>query len=109
MIIATIYAMKAALSLSEESNEPLRKKVQLILGTQEEVEWTDMAAYVKEYQLPDYGFSLDGEYPICNIEKGCVDYTLEFNLDNRHLIKDCGDNSTTGEKIPISQASSAVL
>jgi len=49
---------------------PLTKKVQLILGTQEEVEWSDMNAYVREFPLLDYGFTPDGEFPMCNIEKG---------------------------------------
>ncbi len=82
MIIASLYAMKAVLELARASNEPVKKKVQLILGTQEEVEWTDMDAYVAGYPLPDYGFSPDGEYPICNIEKGCVDYTLDFDVSD---------------------------
>jgi succinyl-diaminopimelate desuccinylase len=77
------------------NNKSLKKKVQLILGTQEEVEWTDMDAYVAEYPLPDYGFSPDGEYPICNIEKGCADYTLEFDVNDNcnqlHIVSiDCG-------------------
>ena len=74
MIIASLYAMKAC----KELGLPFKKKVQLIIGTQEEVDWTDMEAYVKEYRLPDYGFTPDGEYPICNIEKGVMDVTMEF-------------------------------
>lgn len=76
MIIASLYAMKAV----KELGLPLHKKVQLIIGTQEEVEWTDMDSYVKEYPLPDYGFTPDGEYPICNIEKGCLDLDFEFHI-----------------------------
>lgn len=76
MIIASLYAMKAVL----EFGAPLKKKVQLILGTQEEVEWTDMDAYVANYKLPDYGFSPDGEYPICNVEKGVADFTIHFDV-----------------------------
>ncbi|WP_312654039.1 Sapep family Mn(2+)-dependent dipeptidase [Aminipila sp.] len=75
-IIASLYAMKAVLNLGF----PLCKKIQLILGTQEEVEWTDMDAYVKQFPLPDYGFTPDGEFPLCNIEKGCMDITIEFPL-----------------------------
>ena len=78
MVIACLYAMRAVKSLGQ----PLKKKVQLILGTQEEVEWTDMNAYVKEYPLPDYGFTPDGEYPICNIEKGIVDQEMEFDFSS---------------------------
>ena len=76
MIIASLYAMRAV----KEQGLPLTKKVQLIMGTQEEVSWTDMDAYVKAYPLPDYGFTPDGEYPICNIEKGTVDQTMEFDI-----------------------------
>ena len=76
MIIASLYAMKAA----QEYGKAMNKKVQLILGTQEEVEWTDMDAYVAEYPLPDYGFSPDGEYPICNVEKGTCDFTMDFDI-----------------------------
>lgn len=76
MIIASLYAMKAAAQL----DRPFQKKVQLILGTQEEVKWTDMDAYVKEYPLPDYGFTPDGEYPICNIEKGAINIVMEFDV-----------------------------
>lgn len=74
--MASLYAMKAV----KELGLPIRKKVQLIMGTQEEVEWTDMDRYVKEYPLPDYGFTPDGEYPLCNIEKGCLDMDFEFHI-----------------------------
>lgn len=104
MIIASLYAMKSVLDLGL----PLHKKVQLILGTQEEVEWTDMDAYVANHKLPDYGFSPDGEYPICNIEKGCIDYTLEFdiadNCDALHITSlTCGEaqNSVPGKATAI--------
>lgn len=80
MIIASLYAMRAVKELGLNMN----KKVQLILGTQEEVEWVDMYAYVKEYPLPDYGFSPDGEYPICNIEKGSVDQMMEFDVKDEN-------------------------
>ncbi len=71
-IIASLYAMKAVTELGI----PLKKKVQMIIGTQEEVEWTDMEAYVKAFPLPDYGFTPDGEFPVCNIEKGVTDIEL---------------------------------
>ncbi|MCI8610170.1 MAG: M20 family metallopeptidase [Firmicutes bacterium] len=78
MIIASLYAMKAVM----EQGAPLHKKVQMIIGTQEEVEWTDMDAYVKSFPLPDYGFTPDGEYPISNIEKGFGDFLMEFHVED---------------------------
>ncbi len=75
--IASLYAMKCL----KDCGEPIYKKTQLILGTQEEVEWSDMDAYVAGYPLPDYGFTPDGAFPICNIEKGGLDVVMEFPLD----------------------------
>ena len=68
-VLSCLYAMKYLKDLAE-TGTPLHKKVQMIIGTQEEVIWTDMEAYVKEFPLPDYGFTPDGEFPICNVEKG---------------------------------------
>lgn len=76
-IVAVLYAMKAVAKL----NLPIHKKVQLILGTQEEVAWTDMKAYVQKYPLPDYSFTPDGSFPICNIEKGLMDIELIIPID----------------------------
>jgi len=68
----------AILKCLKESGVSLHKKIQLIVGTQEEVAWTDMDQYVKQFKLPDYGFTPDGEFPILNQEKGYADYILEF-------------------------------
>ncbi|MBR3755967.1 MAG: M20/M25/M40 family metallo-hydrolase [Firmicutes bacterium] len=65
-VISCLYGMKYL----AECGKPLHKKVQMVVGTQEEVIWTDMEEYVKHFPLPDYGFTPDGEFPICNVEKG---------------------------------------
>lgn len=57
-------------------------KIQLIIGTQEEVVWTDIEDYKKEYRLPDFGFTPDGFFPIQNAEKGLLDIAFEFEKDN---------------------------
>jgi len=75
-VIASLYALRAVVSLGL----PFQKKVQIILGTQEEVEWTDMSDYVKSFPLPEYGFTPDGEFPLCNIEKGIGGVELAFPL-----------------------------
>ena len=60
---------------------PLNKEIQLILGTREETHWTDMEAYVEKFPLPDYGFTPDGSFPICNVEKGGMDLELIIPLE----------------------------
>lgn len=73
-LVACLYAMKAI----KESGKLIHKKVQMIIGTQEETEWSDIEAYVKSYKIPDYAFTPDGEFPITNIEKGYLDVSVKF-------------------------------
>lgn len=100
-IIAVMTAMEALVKLGI----PLKKQIQLILGTREETHWTDMDAYVKAFPLPDYGFTPDGSFPICNVEKGGMDLELiipgkiEEKLKDRELL----------EKEPSSGSKKAVL
>ncbi|WP_291565073.1 MULTISPECIES: Sapep family Mn(2+)-dependent dipeptidase [unclassified Clostridium] len=95
-IISALYAMDAIRKL----NMPIKKKVQLIIGTQEEVEWTDMNEYVKKYPLPDYGFTPDGQFPICNKEKGYADISFKFegkcedSIDNFKILDLQSGNAT---------------
>ena len=76
-VIAVMTAMEALVKLGI----PLNKEIQLILGTREETHWTDMEAYVEKFPLPDYGFTPDGSFPICNVEKGGMDLELIIPLE----------------------------
>ena len=93
-VMLSLYAMKAL----KESGIPLNKRIQLILGTQEELEWTDMKRFTEEEKLPDYGFTPDGEYPLCNIEKGIIDMELCFPLKPGDLKPETGIKKITGIK-----------
>jgi len=73
-VIMALYAMRALLDLKI----PLKKKIQLIIGTQEEVVWTDMDNFKRHFPLPDYGFTPDGSFPIQNREKGYADIRMNF-------------------------------
>lgn len=73
-LLCCLYAMMAVKELGIDMN----KKVKLIIGTQEEVKWTDIDAYVANCQLPDFSFTPDGDFPIGNREKGYVDVELRF-------------------------------
>ena len=87
MVIASLHAMKAVKDMAAEEGLAPYKKVQLIIGTQEEAEWDDMYEYVASNPLPDYGFTPDGEFPYANIEKGIVDIDMIFPLpDDRRVI-----------------------
>lgn len=73
-LLCTLYAMMAV----KELGINMHKKVQLIIGTQEEVKWKDIEAYVANCRLPDFSFTPDGEFPIGNREKGYADIVLKF-------------------------------
>ncbi len=70
--VAAMYAMKAVL----QSGIPLKRKVRLILGCDEESNWTDIEHYKKVAHMPRMGFSPDASYPVINIEKGMCGLTL---------------------------------
>lgn len=76
-VIACLYALKEI----KDREIPLKKKLRMIIGTSEEIEWTDMAHYKEEFELPDYGFSPDGNFPIYNRENGYMDIELIFKED----------------------------
>lgn len=76
MVVSSLYAMAAVKAL----NIPVYKKVELIIGTREEISWDDLERYKREgHQLPDYGYTPDGEFPIINREKGNVELLLKFS------------------------------
>ena len=72
--IAVLYAILAIKSLGLD----FKKRIRVIVGTKEESKWVDMDFYKQNYELPDYGFSPDGEFPITNKEKGYADVILTF-------------------------------
>ena len=64
--LCALYAMRAV----KEAGIPLKHRVRLILGCDEETGMSDMHHYASKVKMPDYGFSPDAEFPVINIEKG---------------------------------------
>ena len=71
--VAALYAMKAV----QLAGVPLKRKVRLILGCDEESGWEDIAHYRKVATMPKVGFSPDASYPVINIEKGLCHLALK--------------------------------
>jgi succinyl-diaminopimelate desuccinylase len=69
----SLYCLKAILDLGA----PLRRRIRLILGTDEESGWEDMRHYLSREPLPNLGFSPDAGYPICNREKGILNLRFD--------------------------------
>lgn len=91
--VMCLYALKAI----KELDIPLNKRVWLIVGTSEESEWTDIANFKKEFPVPDFGFSPDGDFPIFNKEKGYCDIQMRFTEPCIDILEklDAGDSPNT--------------
>ncbi|MBR0319599.1 MAG: Sapep family Mn(2+)-dependent dipeptidase [Clostridia bacterium] len=68
-VACALYAMAAV----KKAGIPLKRKVRLIMGCDEETGMEDMRYYRQHATMPRMGFSPDASYPVINIEKGgCV-------------------------------------
>ena len=79
--VCALYALKAV----QMSGIPLKRKVRLILGCDEESGSECMHYYKKVATMPRVGFSPDASYPIINIEKGILRIELRSKLAQEGL------------------------
>ncbi|GFZ27339.1 dipeptidase PepV [Lactobacillus corticis] len=75
--LAAYYGM---LLLKEAGFEP-KKKIDFVLGTNEETDWVGIDYYLKHEPTPDQVFSPDAEFPIINGEQGIYTLILTFKDD----------------------------
>lgn len=75
--VAAFYALK----IVKELGLPLRKRVRLILGGDEESDWRCVAHYFQREEMPDVGFVPDADFPIIHAEKGIIDADLVYEPD----------------------------
>lgn len=66
--VACLYAMKAL----KDSGLPLKKKIRMIFGTDEESGWQGINYYFKHEKAPDMAFSPDADFPVIHGEKGIM-------------------------------------
>lgn len=64
--VLCLYALK----FLKEHNVPLKYNVRALLGANEETGMRDVDYYLEHYAAPDFCFSPDAEFPLCNAEKG---------------------------------------
>lgn len=68
------YALKMIKDLGLE----LKRKLVLVVGIDEESDWTGMDEFFEAYGEPTMGFSPDAEFPIINGEKGNASVVTRF-------------------------------
>ena len=77
--LAAYYGM---LLLKEAGFKP-KKKIDFIVGTNEETNWVGIDYYLKHEPTPDQVISPDAEFPIINGEQGIYTLTLTFKDDDQ--------------------------
>lgn len=77
-VTAALFALKAV----RDAGIPLRRRVRLLLGCNEETGAADMKYYLAHGgEIPVSGFTPDGEYPLINGEKGIINETYSRRLN----------------------------
>jgi len=75
-LVSALYAFAAV----SELGLPLRRRVRLIIGTQEETgEWGDLGEYFATEAPPDLSFAVDALFPVINAEKGFANLTVTWD------------------------------
>jgi succinyl-diaminopimelate desuccinylase len=70
--VAALYAMYAV----KQAGIPLKRKVRIIFGCDEESGMEGIKYYRTKHTLPRSGFSPDAGYPVINIEKGMLEVQI---------------------------------
>ena len=71
--IAALYALAAI----RDSGLPIRRRIRVLLGCNEETGSADVKYYLNHGgEVPVMGFTPDGEYPVINGEKGIINATF---------------------------------
>lgn len=73
-ILLCLFALKQL----KDENKKFNKKIRLFVGCNEETGWKDLEYLKSKTTLPTFGFSPDGDFPVCYAEKGV--YYLVFHL-----------------------------
>lgn len=93
-MISSLYAMKAVME-----NCKLSKRVRLIFGLNEELNWDCIKHYKKYEELPTISFSPDADFPCIYAEKAVLSCYLKMDYSNfktqNIIIKniDCNNNA----------------
>ncbi len=81
--MAVLYAMKMVQDLSL----PWKRRIRLIIGTDEERTWEDIDYYKEREEPPTIAFTPDGCFPVTNSEKGILTLKYRKQLDASSLLE----------------------
>lgn len=78
-MIGALYALDAV----RKSSLPLKRRIRIIFGTNEETGSKDMVRYNATEEQPAMGFTPDADYPVIFSEKGIARVTISMNMQKR--------------------------
>lgn len=82
--IASLFALAAL----RDSGLPIRKRIRILFGCNEETGSADVRYYLaKGGEIPVMGFTPDGEYPVINGEKGIINVTFGADFTQEGELK----------------------
>ena len=82
--IAALYALAAL----RDTGLPIRRRIRVLLGCNEETGSADVKYYLSHGgEVPVMGFTPDGEYPVINGEKGIINVTFSRNYHQEGPLK----------------------
>ena len=82
--IAALYALAAL----RDSGLPIRRRIRLLFGCNEETSSADIKYYLaRGGETPVMGFTPDGEYPVINGEKGIINVTFCRSFEQKGELK----------------------
>ena len=83
-VFASLYALAAL----RDSGLPIRRRVRILFGTNEETGSNDMKYYKSHGgELPLMGFTPDGEYPVINGEKGIINADFKVSYSQEGAVR----------------------
>ena len=96
--IAAMFALAAL----KQSGLPLRRRVRVMFGCNEETGAADMKHYLAQGgEIPVMGFTPDGEYPVINGEKGIINATFVRKLNQTGELRILSiQGGTAGNVVP---------
>lgn len=76
-LIAALFALKAV----KDSGLPMKRKVRLIIGTDERRQYKDIHSYLRTEMPPIAGFTVGGYFPVTYTEKGLSMFEFNKKID----------------------------
>jgi len=93
--LAVLFAMKDVWNMGYQRGIPFKRKIRLIVGTDNESGNTAIKKYLRENGEPDYGFTPDGRFPVMNTGNGSMNMVLSFPVRKE---KACIRDISTGDE-----------